>query len=115
MRDALRVQLPAGGQDPARGFPAEPTLRRRKARQLQDHDADPMEPPEHGQRLVELRLVTVVEADDDRSSARQRRGVAPRVHSWSRVTAVQPAAFSAPIWAANSLGRTYSAGNGAPG
>src|SRR4051794_24561720 len=36
-------------------------------------------------------------------------------HSWSRVTAVQPAAFSAPIWAANSLGRTYSAGNGAPG
>ena len=66
MAEALRVELPAGGDQAADLVCAEAALRRRQAGQLDVLVADPAEPPQHGERLGELRLVAVVEAEHDR-------------------------------------------------
>ena len=115
MAEALRVELPAGCDQAADLRVAEAALRRRQAGQLDVLVADPAEPAQDGQRLRVLRLVAVVEAQDDRLAARQRRRRRASTRRPGRASPpCQPARFSACICAANSRRLTYRPGNGAP-
>src|ERR1019366_2817666 len=70
--EALRVELPAGGEEAVDLALAEPTLGRRESAQLDVLHADPAEAAQHGEGLRVLGLISVVEAEDDRLARSQR-------------------------------------------
>ena len=89
--DALRVELPAGlHQSPDLGV-GQAALRRRQPGQLDVLIRHPAEPAQHRKRCGVLRVIAVVEGDDDRLAGRElgaRRPVGPQLIERDRVPAV---------------------------
>ena len=77
MAEALRVELPAVGDEFADLALADPPLGGRQAGQLDVLLADPPQTAQDGQGLGVLGLVAVVEAQDDRFAGAERDAVAP--------------------------------------
>ena len=94
--EALRVQLPAGGDQPLHLARPRPPCEGGRPLSWMFSTADPAEPAQDRQRLRVLRLIAVVEADHDRFARGQRDAAAPvGLRAGPCVTACQPAPASA--------------------
>ena len=115
MAEALRVELPACRDEPFDLALEQPALRGRQAAQLDVLDPDPAQPLQDWQRLGVLRLVAVVEGQDDRFARPERDAAAssrPRPGPASR-HASPPASAPASVPRTAAVRRT-APGTGAP-